>query len=415
MKANEFLINHNMSPEMVGIEEYSEMFLKEMRAGLEGNDGLPMIPTYLGGSATVPINEPVAVIDAGGTNFRCALLTFTESGYSVDGLVKTLMPGVKNEATWDEFIDFISEALLPIMDKTNKIGFCFSYYAEVTPEIDGKNPGFTKQVKISGSEGKHLCAELTKALEKKGFPGKRAIILNDTVAVQLGVASLQNLDEYSDTIGLVAGTGINTCCSLPRNEIKKLNVESAEPMIINMETAYMCKLPRGDADVLVDNESVDPGKCQYEKMTSGAYLGEITRKCLCIAHEEGLLPDGAVKLGHIDSSVADNWCRGEIDDSIASTDEQKKFVQEISNQIFNRSAKLVASNIVAIEKLKNNTSEKNMCVCAEGSLFMKSKIFRQKLEELLDEYLENSKYSKCSFRTADETTLLGAAAAALLN
>lgn len=56
----------------------------EMERGLAGKDSsIPMIPTYVSNQGTLPIGEPVVVIDAGGTNFRCALVSLEEDGFDI--------------------------------------------------------------------------------------------------------------------------------------------------------------------------------------------------------------------------------------------------------------------------------------------------------------------------------------------
>ena len=102
-----------MLPELVDPSVCSDMICEDMKKGLAGEHSfMPMIPTYLVNDGDVPKNEPVIVIDAGGTNFRCALLHFTDSGYELEGLKKCLMPGINEPATWDEFISFVAEMIL---------------------------------------------------------------------------------------------------------------------------------------------------------------------------------------------------------------------------------------------------------------------------------------------------------------
>ena len=48
---------------------------EDMLRGLKNlESSLPMIPTYLSDAGQIPMGQPVAVIDAGGTNLRFALL-----------------------------------------------------------------------------------------------------------------------------------------------------------------------------------------------------------------------------------------------------------------------------------------------------------------------------------------------------
>ena len=57
------------------------VILKDMARGLKGEGGsLAMIPSYVGPVERIPVDEPVIVIDAGGTNLRSALVRFDGTG-----------------------------------------------------------------------------------------------------------------------------------------------------------------------------------------------------------------------------------------------------------------------------------------------------------------------------------------------
>ena len=48
------------------------------------------------------------------------------------------MPGTLLPAHWSDFIRRTADAIEPMLSETNLIGFCFSYPAEVTPDIDSR-------------------------------------------------------------------------------------------------------------------------------------------------------------------------------------------------------------------------------------------------------------------------------------
>ena len=115
-KALDFLNRHGMSPDGIEPARDAKKMAAEMELGLAGHGGsLPMIPTYLSDGGEIPAGEPVAVIDAGGTNFRCGLVRFGEKGPVVEELRKWKMPGIGKPATWEAFMDFAAEAILPLM------------------------------------------------------------------------------------------------------------------------------------------------------------------------------------------------------------------------------------------------------------------------------------------------------------
>lgn len=415
-KALDFLNRHGMSPDGIEPARDASDMAAEMERGLSGQGGsLPMIPTYLSDRGEIPVGEPVAVIDAGGTNFRCGLVRFGEKGPVVEELRKWKMPGIGKPATWEAFMDFAAEAILPLMDRTDKIGFCFSYTADITPEMDGRVVRIDKEVVITGCEGQLVGASLLQALSRRGVTGKKVVVLNDTVAVLLGGLSFGGARDGC-AAGQVSGTGTNTCCSLPERRIGKLARSGERHMIVNLESGMYDGIPRGAFDRELDAESHNPGQKRFEKMTAGVYLGELCHRMLLAAAREGVLsPESAEKaaaLGWIDSAVIDAWAMGERLEQIAVGEEDAAFVQTICTAMFERSARCMCTNLAAILLL---SGEKCLRVCAEGSLVQKGRVYRPALEELIQREIREKLGGEVSYTIGNESTLSGSAAAALLN
>ena len=81
-KALDFMARHGMSA-LIDPAEYAERMRQDMERGLKGEkSSMPMIPTYIKNDGLIPKGVPAAVIDAGGTNFRSGLVTFTDAGMS---------------------------------------------------------------------------------------------------------------------------------------------------------------------------------------------------------------------------------------------------------------------------------------------------------------------------------------------
>ena len=396
--------------------------MEEMERGLAGDDSsLPMIPTYLSDDGAIPKDTSVVVIDAGGTNFRRALITFDDPGYRVEELSKWKMPGIERPATWEEFISFTADNIMPLLDRADKVGFCFSFSAEVTPEIDGRVQRIDKEVVITGCEGQLVAASLNAELERRGIFGKKIVILNDTVAVLLGGLASVRRSEYSGFVGQVSGTGTNTCCSLPAARIGKLETASGRSMIVNLESGMYDGIKGGDFDRILDEESHNPGEKHFEKLTAGVYLGELCHLMLKAAADESLLsPEASERvraLGWIDSAVIDAWASGEHLEQICENAEDEAFVEEICRAMFERSARCMCTNLAAILLLTGagKTAERPACICAEGSLVQKGRAYRPVLERLLRDEVGGKLGLFAEYRIGNETTLPGSAAAALLN
>ena len=420
--AFDFLDRHGMSPERIVPSQWAPRMRDNMERGLGGDtSALPMIPTYLKMDGAVPKNRRVIVIDAGGTNFRSALAGFTEKGFETEELSKCSMPGIGEPATWEEFIRFVAERIMPLTDRAGSIGFCFSYMADITPEIDGRVVRIDKEVVVNGASGKLVGASLLAELVSRGVAGKKIVILNDTAAVLLGGSASLDKSEYGGFIGQVSGTGTNTCCVLPASRITKLGRKDDNGIIVNLESGLYDELPRGDFDLLLDAESNNPGLKFFEKMTAGVYLGELCRLMLRAAADEGLLTvktaENVRALGSIDSAVIDAWASGEGLSDFCGSEEDRDFVQTLSLAMFERSARCMCTNLAAIMLLtgEGGGESKPVCVCAEGSLVQKGRHYRPMLERLLREEAAGKLGRHAVLKVGQETTLPGSAAAALLN
>jgi len=68
-KVVDFLKGYAVDHEGIDMDSFYSIFLDEMEKGLAGEESsLNMIPTYIEADKEIPVNEPVIVLDAGGTN-----------------------------------------------------------------------------------------------------------------------------------------------------------------------------------------------------------------------------------------------------------------------------------------------------------------------------------------------------------
>ena len=414
-----FLVRHGMLDESFNILRCAEKMRAEMEKGLNGgSSSYPMIPTWLSAKADVPENEPVVVIDAGGTNFRCGLVTFEKGVCEERRVSKMTMPGVHSIATWEEFISFAADQIQELVFETDRIGFCFSYSADITPEIDGKVVCIDKEVEILGCEGQLVGKSLVEELERRGIHGKKAIVLNDTAAVQLGGMARHRKDGYVCFFGQVSGTGSNTCCSVPGDRIGKLHGRGYD-MIINMESGMYSGFVQGDFDRQLDAESHNPGQKRFEKMTAGAYLGELCRLTLRGAAGDGLFSPACCnavnEMDTVESFQADQWAAGENLAVLHADAADAEVLSAIARYLFERSATLMCANLTGMALLTGAGRHEKSAVIAEGSLVQKNRVYRPALEKLIHETMREGLGLDITLLVEEETTMVGTAAAALLN
>lgn len=418
-KVRVFLTSHGMEPERVDFDSTTAAFLGDMELGLRGRESsIRMIPTYLTADGRLPLGEPAAVIDAGGTNFRTALVSFGEAGPVIDSLNVCAMPGTDGAVAWEDFIGFVADRLAPLLDRASKVGFCFSYPTEETPERDGRVLSLTKQVQLTGFEGRLICADLAAELERRGVTGKSFVLLNDTPAVLLSGAAYAAEAGCDGLLGLISGTGTNTCCVLPDEAITKPHGAFSGSMLVNLESGNFSGLPRGDFDAELDAGTCDPGVYRHEKMTSGAYLGELCRLTLRGAARDGLFSEAAAEkvmaLTELSSAEADAMACGGGD---MFEGEDARTASELCSAVFVRSARCVCCNIAAILVLTDRGSdpEHPACVSADGSVIRRSRAFREALDGFMVSFIEKGLGRHAVIWSAENATMLGSAAAALLN
>ena len=212
-KAKAFLKSHSMHPDDIDTEQVCDAFLEEMDKGLTGQDSsLAMIPTYIETDTPLPKNNPVIVMDVGGTNFRAAVVRFDEHGKaSIKKSRKKKMPGIEHEVTSREFFETLADYVRDITDTSLNIGFCFSYPCQMQPSRDGRLIRFSKEIKAPQVIGQMIGENLCAALGRLGFDAnKHVVILNDTVTTLLaGLAGFED-KQYDSYVGFILGTGTNT-------------------------------------------------------------------------------------------------------------------------------------------------------------------------------------------------------------
>ena len=140
MKTPEEFLEANgfTTAEGINRQKMISLFLSEMEKGLAGEpSSLRMIPAYVGVNGRVPAGAKAAVLDAGGTNFRSAVVSIPPK---VEERRNQPMPGSRAPVAEDEFYAAFAAELRRVapLATTRRFGWCFSYNADVTPELDAR-------------------------------------------------------------------------------------------------------------------------------------------------------------------------------------------------------------------------------------------------------------------------------------
>lgn len=423
-KATEFLKSHKMTAGDVNLKELVSTFLNEMDKGLAGKESsLLMLPTYIEAEGDVKANEPVIAIDAGGTNFRAAKVYFDDNLKLVtENIQKAKMPGVEKELSKQEFFDTFAEYLQDYKGVSDKVGFCFSYPVVIFPNKDGKLIEWSKEVKAPEVVGNMIGKELLATL---GTPEKQLVLMNDTVSTLLAGKAARAVKAYDTYIGYILGTGTNTSYIEANKNITKtdgLNMEGNQ--IINIESGAFGGAPRTDIDVAFDNTTKNPGRYGFEKMFAGGYFGGLCTTALKTAASEGVFADASSfnDLPELTTEEVNKYVHG-IEDAksiipgVFTHESDKLLAAEIIDGLIERAAKLVAGNIasVILKTGKAKTAEKPVLMTIEGTTFYKLHGFRTMFENYLQDFLsgENKRYYEIV--EVENSSLLGAAIAAIVN
>jgi hexokinase len=428
---DDFLSRARMDYRSVDARKFCADFIKEMERGLAGErSSLGMIPTYIETEGALPAGRRVIALDAGGTNLRVALVSFDAAGSPViEGLARHRMPGSDGEIDRAEFFRSLAGFVAPLAEKADRIGFCFSYPAEMEPDKDGKLVFFSKEVKARGVEGQPIGANLARAMKEGGARGPaRVILLNDTVATLLAGRNAMPGRRFDGYIGFVCGTGLNAAYVEPNANIgKKPELDPSGSQIINTELGGFDRGPAGEIDLEFNAATENPGRYRNEKMISGAYLGGLCLAAVARACRDGVLSAAAAKAAEamkpfstrdlgmfLINPAGDNPAAAACAE-LPERDAQGVYL--IMDSIVERAALLVAMNLSAVllKTGKGRDPRFPVCITVDGTTFWQLKDFRTRMECHMRSFLAGDDQRAYQIAAAGDAPLVGAAIAALTN
>ena len=401
-------------------------FISEMEKGLKGEkSSLMMIPTYVGVNGKIPQGTTAAVLDAGGTNFRGGIVSIPPA---ITEKQNQPMPGTKGEVDEETFYKAFADEVKRVLPKasTKKIGWCFSYPAEATPELDAKLVHWTKNIQAPAIIGQLVGKELLKRLG-----GGEIAIVNDTVATLLAAKATEGDKVYSSYIGFILGTGTNSAYVEKNANILKLTGADPEgTMIINAESGGFDKIETSAFDKAADAKTGNPGVHIFEKLIAGAYLGGIGLEIYKAAAKEGLFSkkaaDAICGLGALETMDFDNFCasfkkegRDNVLDTIFADADDAKMARRLGLPVFERAAVLTAVHLAAfvIKSGEGNDASAPVAINADGSTYYKTRAipFAETVVKELDEMLVKSRNIHYAITPqVDDAPMVGAGIAAML-
>lgn len=368
--------------------------LARLREGLASpGQQIAMLPAYVAPPDSGLSGDAVAV-DAGGTNLRAALVRVADGAAQIVGEVAELpLPGAAGRpaATAEQFFAAHHEVirLLPGADGL-PVGYCFSYPSTSREDGDATLNKWTKEVRVSGVEGRAVGQLLREHLAVRGLHLGRVVVLNDTIAALMAGALGPEISPLR-AAGLIVGTGSNIGAFLPVGRLGKLPELSWPPgaMAVNFECGNFDVPLRGPVDEAVDAASEDPGDQRLEKMVSGAYLGRIFAEAGRRLELE--LPEAAEETATVSELAR----------------ETRSQAGDLARAVIVRSADLVAAALAATSALLGGVGR--LSVFAEGSVFWKAPRYSQRVAST---YAALAR-SRLQVGSAQNANLVGSALAAL--
>lgn len=431
-KVKNFLKKNGMDPADINIDQVCRVFLGEMQKGIAGaKSSLAMLPTYIETEAEIPLNKPVIVMDAGGTNFRVATVVFTDDGKpNIEDFKLFKMPGLTGKISKAEFFNTMAGYMEHVVKKSDRVGFCFSYPIEMSASKDGRVLYFSKEIQAPEVEGQMIGESLNLAISQAGLgQKKKMVLLNDTVATLLAGRADPSRRSFDSYIGFVLGAGTN-CSYIEQNKniTKARDLDLTTSQIVNVESGGFGKAPQGAIDKKFDKSLVNPGVNVFEKMISGAYFGPI---CLWTIHAaakaklfSGVAAEKLTGIKELSTKQASDFMYNPqagdspLSKAIADADEQDCVtLYLLIDRMIERAAKLTAINLssVALKSGKGKNPTHPICIVAEGTTFYHLTSLRQRVEYYLKQYLVEKKNLFYEIINIDNATLIGAAIAGLTN
>ena len=435
-KLSTFFKNHNFS--LFSSTELTKDILSDMEIGL-GKNSEKASQKMIVAASSVPHDigsESVIIIDAGGTNFRSCLAKRNADGkIEISDFEKVSMPATKEELSKDEFYDAIAANLEHLKNKSDRIGFCFSYAMEILEDGDGKVLVFSKEIKAPGVIGTQIGKELKTALYRRGWNEiKKITLLNDTTACLLSGLVSKNDDSdafnqnYDSYVGFILGTGMNNAY-IEYNPIPKKNDGSTEHIIV-CECGMFNNIEQSDFDKMLDETSINKNQSVLEKMCSGAYLGNLIFQILKCAFAEKFFSsdfcNAFSNVKEISTPDIDDYFSFPDDSSkvfsrllLHGNDEDKTLLVDILNITIKRAAIISASVIAAsiLKSGKGTKKEKPVCVVCNGTTFWKTHGLEKSVKEELSKLLTDGRESWKRFyriKKIDNEITIGTYAAAFM-
>lgn len=316
-------------------------FARELEEGKNGTkNSLSFLVNQLPQNPLVKEGELFQVITLGGTKYRSGLLKSTNKEIELISMEDGDHP-IFNTAK--DFYSFLESYL---KENINFLALNFAQALDPLFEngkLDGTLLAVSKEHAFEGLVGKRVAHEVEDYLLQKKNRKVSISVANDTVCLLLSGLTNHSWDQMACCI---VGTGVNSAFFLDNQTV------------INLESGGFNRIPQSEQALIVDKNSLEPGKKIFEKQVSGAYLYQYFNLTL----KEKNINYPAIKTTQ------------QLDQIIA---QQTPQVSEIAEKIMKHSAELVATQIAGMAEFL----KRDLVFVVEGGLFWNGHNYKKTVEE----------------------------------
>ena len=417
------LRRNGLSPSAWDLETITRLNLAQMRIGIYGGESsIPVHPTFLTPSGALSKHEPVAVALVDEREIRCALVTFTEEGPTVEPGDSFPVPGGEYPAPLEDLLYGVAELLAPLLPRATGVVLCLSL--PLVRDEGGDHcilslpPGLT----LTGWEDAPLATGLRRELEGRGFAALPTLAVPTAAAVLLDGVATQSGSRY---LGYLWDNRISSSFAAPESTILKMKTGKNTLTLLDTGSGGFTGVPMDTIDLTLDRDAPRPGLDLMDKMAGTEQLGDLFRLAMLKAAEADSLTFMCARdflsLRHLSLEALLSFMGAPEGDGVISSHcrhdpKDLEVALLIGRAVLDRAAALVCAGISALLSLtgagRDVQQPATLSLWGAGA---RSPLLMSLLERHLANFTAGVLGHHCRLHCSPESPFPGAAAALLLN
>jgi hexokinase len=418
-----FLHRNGLSPSAWDLETITRLNLAQLRIGLYGGgSSIPVHPTWLTPSGELPTGEPVAVALVDEREIRCALVTFTGEGPTVEHGDCFPVPGGEYPAPLEDLLFGVAELLEPLLSRASGLVLALTFPLTRGEDGDRRILSLPSGLTLSGWEEVPLGTSLHRELESRGYGSLPVLAVQTSAAVLLDGVSTQSGSRH---LGYLWDRRTGSSFAAPESTILKMKTGKNTLTLLDTGSGGFTGVPMDTIDLTLDRDAPHPGLDLMDKMAGTELLGDLFRLAMLKAAEAGLLTFMCsrefLSLRHLSLEALLGFLETPEGDGIISSycshDPQDRAVAlTLGRAVLERAAALVCAGISALLSLTGAGRDAGQpAILSLWGAGARSSLLMDLLERQLRDFTAGVLGHHCRLHCHPDTPFPGAAAALLLN